>query len=80
MVTSLAWKGRTLYAVQLDDDNFFDGHVGSLRRITPGGSAHEAVVADLSAPYGLAIRGHSAFVSIDSISSGGGSVIRVDLR
>lgn len=37
-------------------------------------------MADLSAPYGLAIRGHSAFVSIDSISSGGGSVIRVDLR
>lgn len=80
MVTSLAWKGRTLYAVQLDDGNFFDGHVGSLRRVTPGGSAHEAVVADLSAPYGLAIHGHSAFVSIDSISSGDGSVIRVDLR
>lgn len=80
MVTSLAWKGRTLYAVQLDDGNFFDGHVGSLRRVTPGGSVHEAIATGLSAPYGLAIRGHSAFISVDSTSSGGGSVIRLDLR
>lgn len=80
MVTSLEWKGRTLYAVQLDDDNFFDGHVGSLRRITPGAAVHEAVVEGLSAPYGLAIQGRSAYLSVDSISSGGGSVIRVDLR
>lgn len=80
LVTSLAWRGDTLYAVQLDDGSFFDGHVGSLRRITPGGSTHEAVVDGLSAPYGLAIQGHSAYVSIDSISSGSGSVIQVDLR
>ena len=80
MVTSLAWKDDTLYAVQLDDGNFFDGHVGSLREITPGGSMHEAVVADLSAPYGLAIRGNSAYLTVDSVSSGDGSVIRVDLR
>lgn len=80
MVTSLAWQGETLYAVQLDDGNFFNGHVGSLREITPGASTHEAVVSGLSAPYGLAVRGHSAFVTVDSISSGGGSVIEVDLR
>ena len=80
MVTSLAWKGNTLYAVQLDDANFFDGHVGSLRKVTPGASVHEAVVANLSAPYGVAIRGNSAFLTIDSVSAGGGSVIQVDLR
>ncbi|MGY3128372.1 hypothetical protein ACVWW9_001871 [Agrococcus sp. UYP33] len=80
MVTSLAWKGDTLYAVQLDDENFFDGHVGSLRAVTPGGSVHEAVVDGLSAPYGLAIRGHSAYLTIDSVSPGEGSAIRVDLR
>lgn len=80
MVTSLAWRGGTLYAVQLDDSNFFNGHVGSVREITPGGSMHEAVVDELSAPYGIAIHGHSAYVSVDSISSGGGSVVQIDLR
>lgn len=80
MVTSLEWRGDTLYAVQLDDSNFFDGHVGSLRRITPGGSEHEAVASGLSAPYGVAIHGHWAYLTVDSVSSGDGSVIRVDLR
>lgn len=81
LVTSLAWKGRTLYAVQLDDTNYLDGvHLGSLRRITPGGSEHAAVVDGLSAPYGVAVQGRSAYVTVDSISAGGGSVIRVDLR
>jgi len=80
MVTSLAWKGNTLYAVQLDDGNFFDGHVGSLRKVTAGGSVHQAVLANLSAPYGVAIRGNSAFLTIDSVSAGGGSVLQVDLR
>jgi hypothetical protein len=80
MVTSLAWQGRTLYAVQLDDGNFFDGHVGSLRRVTPGGSVHEAVIDNLSAPYGLAIQGRSAYLTVGSVSAGDGSVIRVGLR
>lgn len=80
MVTSLAWKGGTLYAVQLDDSNFFDGHVGSLRKVTPGGSTHEAVVANLPAPYGVAIRGNSAFLTTGAVSAGGGEVIQVDLR
>ena len=80
MVTSLAWKGDTLYAVQLDDENFFDGHIGSLRKVTPGGSTHEAVIANLSAPYGVAIRGNSAFLTTGAVSAGGGSVIQVDLR
>ena len=80
-VTSLAWKHGTLYAVQIDDGTFLDGqNVGSLREITPGGSTHEAVVDGLSSPYGLAIRGHSAYVTVDSVSSGEGSVIRVDLH
>lgn len=80
MVTSLAWRDGVLYAVQLDDGNFFDGHVGSLREVTPGGSMHDAVVDGLSAPYGLAIRGTSAFVTVDSVSSGGGSVLQIELR
>jgi hypothetical protein len=80
MVTSLAWRGDTLYAVQLDDGNFFDGHIGSLRRIIPGGSTHEAVLDGLDAPYGLAIRGHDAYLTVGSVSEGAGSVIRVDLR
>lgn len=81
LVTSLAWRGRSLYAVQLDDANYLDGeHIGSVRRITRGGSEHEAVIDGLSAPYGIAVQGRSAYVTVDSISAGGGSVIRVDLR
>lgn len=82
MVTSLAWRGDTLYAVQLDDENYIDGEPasGSLRKVTPGGSEHEVVVDDLSAPYGVAIRGDSAYVTVDSTSTGGGSVIEVDLH
>jgi hypothetical protein len=81
MVTGLAWRDSTLYAVQLDDEDFLAGAPsGSLREVTPGGSEHEAVLDDLSAPFGVAIRGHSAYVTIDSTSTGGGSVIRVDLR
>ncbi len=81
MVTSLAWRGDTLYAVQLDDeDPLGEERSGSLREVTPGGSEHEAVVDDLSAPYGVAIRGHHAYVTVDSISNGDGSVIRVDLH
>ncbi len=79
-VTSLAWRDGALYAVQLDDADFFDGAVGSLRRVTPGGSDHAVVVDGLEAPYGLAIRGHSAFVTVGSTSTGGGSVLQIDLR
>lgn len=79
MVTSLAWKGDTLYAVQLDDENFFDGHVGSLVKIAPDGTQTK-VVSGLDAPYGVAIRGNDAFVTTNSISSGGGEVVRISLR
>lgn len=80
-VTSLAWKGGTLYAVQYDDENFLDGQfVGSLRQVTPGGSVHDAVASGLPSPYGVAIRGNSAFVTTGSTSSGDGAVVRVDLR
>lgn len=80
MVTSLAWKDDTLYAVQLDDSDFFNGHLGSVREITPGGSMHAAVVDGLSAPYGIAIRGNAMYVSLDTISTGEGSVVQLDLR
>lgn len=80
-VTSLAWQGDTLYAVQYDDANFLDGQfIGSLRQVTPGGSEHEAVASHLSAPYGVAIRGKSAYVTTGATSSGDGAVVRVDLR
>lgn len=80
-VTSLAWKGNTLYAVQYDDVNFLNGQfIGSLRQVTPGGSVHDALASGLSSPYGVAIRGNSAYVTTGSTSSGGGAVLRVDLR
>lgn len=75
-VTSLAWKGSTLYAVQISNLGLFaDGPNGSLVKVTGGVTK----VADLFAPYGLAVRGGAAYVSTCSVCAGGGSVVRIPL-
>ncbi|MFL6108278.1 MAG: ScyD/ScyE family protein [Marmoricola sp.] len=75
-VTSLAWRGDTLYAVQLSNLGLIaDGPNGSLVKVTGGVSK----VADLFAPYGLAIRSGSAYVSTCAVCAGGGSVVRIPL-
>lgn len=77
-VTDLAWRGRTLYAVQISDEGLLNGPLGSLVKVSPTG-AHVTVADDLFAPYGLAITGGRAYVTVGSVAPGG-SVIRVPLR
>ena len=81
-VTSLAWQHLTLYAVQITDGSFLDESqppIGSLRKVVPGSEQHPAVVSGLFAPYGVAIHGKTAYVSVGSILPGGGEVRAVNL-
>ena len=82
-VTSLAFDrhGR-LYAVQLANTGLLAvGDAlpsGSLLQVSRTG-AHKVVADDLPAPYGLAIRDGSAYVSTCSVCPGGGEVWRYRL-
>lgn len=77
-VTDLAWRGCTLYAVQMADEGLLGAPVGSLVRIDGNGTVH-TVAAGLDSPYGLAIRGGSAYVTTGSTSYGGGEVVKISL-
>lgn len=77
-VTDLAWAGHTLYAVQIADEGLLSGPSGSLVKVSRTGN-HEAVADDLFAPYGLAIKGSHAYVTVGSVAPDG-AVIKVRLR
>lgn len=77
-VTSLAFAGDgTLYAVQIATTGLLSGPIGSLVQVSPGADTHEVLVDGLFAPYGLAIRGDSIYVTTGSVLAGGGEVIRI---
>ncbi|WP_432557760.1 ScyD/ScyE family protein [Granulicoccus sp. GXG6511] len=87
-VTSLDFRGNTLFAVQLSDAGFYSLPpgalpVGSVRRVIPGETApaagHPAVAENLTAPYGIAIRGNTAYVTTDVLGPAG-KVREVGLR
>lgn len=52
---------------------------GSLVRVRPHAAAHHTIAAGLSAPYGVAVRGRSAYVATCAVCAGGGQVVRVSL-
>lgn len=79
-VTDLAWDGDELYAVQITNDGLgilTGDFSGSLVGVEPGGD--HTTVADLYAPYGVAIRDGYAYVTTGSVAPGG-EVVRVALR
>ena len=76
-VTSLAFDGNKLYAVQLADAGLTGGPPGSLVRVRPGKTA-KTVAPGLPFPYGVAIHGGAAYVSIGATATGG-EVIKVPL-
>jgi hypothetical protein len=82
-VTSIAFgKDGKLYAVQIANDGLQSGPTGSLWRVASkkSGKKHKNLTGDLFAPYGVAIKGAHAFVSIGAVApSPVGSVIRVPL-
>ncbi len=75
-VTDLAWYKGSLYAVQLADEGLLssDNPSGSLVRVRPGHAA-KTVVDNLQAPYGVAFRSNTAYVTTCAVCPGGGSVI-----
>jgi hypothetical protein len=82
-VTSLAFKGHKLYAVQIADLGLADpgGPIGSLRRVFPksSGKPSVAVASNLFAPYGVAIHKGAAYVSIGGVDPVNGAVIKIPL-
>jgi hypothetical protein len=81
-VTDLAFRGRTLYAVQISTDGLLAGPIGSVVKVKPGGSTpadHTQLVSGLSAPYGIAIKGHCAYVTTHSTEKNTGEVVRIEL-
>lgn len=81
-VTDLAFKGRTLYAVQISSEGLLTGPTGSVVKVKPGGTApadHTVIAGDLFAPYGIAIKGAGAYVTVGSVAKDAGQVIRIRL-
>lgn len=80
-VTDLAFsESGQLYAVQISAEGLLNGPIGSLVKVTPGGSTHDTVVGGLFAPYGVALTDHAAYVSTCSVCMGDGQVVRVPLH
>jgi hypothetical protein len=81
-VTSLAFaKNGTLYAVQIANDGLLNGPTGALWKIRSkaSGKKSKKVSTDQFAPYGVAIKGKTAYVSINSVVPGGGQVVKIPL-
>lgn len=83
-VTDLAFSGGRLYAVQLAGDGGLLAvppetlPMGSLVRINRNGST-TTVADELPAPYGVALRGGSAYVTTCAVCAGGGAVMKIPL-
>jgi hypothetical protein len=84
-VTSIAFDGKRLYAVQIADAGLGSGGspIGSLRRVfsKKSGKPAKPIATGLFAPYGVALHHGAAYVSICSLCSPtvGGSVIKIPL-
>jgi hypothetical protein len=81
-VTSIAFgKDGKLYAVQIANDGLQSGPTGSLWRVASkkSGKHHKNLSGDLFAPYGVAIKGKHAFVSIGAVAPGAGAVIKIPI-
>ena len=81
-VTDLAWAGNRLYAVQIADGGLLSVPEGEL----PMGSLVEVrrsgprtVAANLTAPYGVAVKGANTYVTTCGMCAGMGAVVRIPL-
>ncbi|KQT91072.1 hypothetical protein ASG49_12050 [Marmoricola sp. Leaf446] len=84
-VTDLTWSRGRLYAVQLATGGLLttpedELPTGSLVRVPRGSTSPRTVASGLAAPYGVAVRGGSAYVTTCSVCADGGTVTRVRLR
>ncbi len=82
-VTSLGFgRDGSLYAVEIASTGLLNGPVGDLVKVAPDGSGDttQVVAGGLFAPYGLAIRHGSAYITTGSVAVGAGEVLRIRLR
>lgn len=82
-VTDLAFaRDGSLYAVEISTAGLASGGppVGALVKVGRGGRPNKVVAGGLSAPYGVALRGGHAYVTVGSVLPGGGRVIRIPLH
>ena len=79
-LTDLAFaRDGSLYAVEISSEGLLSGPVGSLVKVTAGGSQHEVVAGGLFAPYGVALSHRAAYVTTCAVCVGGGEVIKIPL-
>ncbi|MCW2837845.1 MAG: hypothetical protein JWQ15_1959 [Marmoricola sp.] len=81
-VTDLAWYRGHLYAVQISDVGLAAEKGlphGSLVRVRPGRTP-VTLAKNLPAPYGVAIRGGTAYVTTCTVCKGGGGVATIPVR
>ncbi|HEY7272972.1 MAG TPA: ScyD/ScyE family protein [Actinoplanes sp.] len=70
-----------LYVLEIAKNGLLSGdQTGALLRASRHGAPTEVLSTGLTAPGGLAIRGHSAFIANCSVCAGTGSVLRVRLH
>lgn len=83
-VTDLAFGSHgELYAVEIAQKGLLNGPIGAVVKIPRGGGDQQQVMAaGLFAPYGIALRANTAYVTTGSIlpaAAGGGQVIKIAL-
>jgi len=80
-VTSLAFDGRKLYAVEIASTGIPNFDTGALVRVfsDKSGKAAKPIAAPLFAPYGVAVHRGAAYVSTCAVCYQGGTVIKVPL-
>jgi hypothetical protein len=79
-VTSLAFGPHNqLYAVQISNRGLQTNSPGSLWRVASDRSGQKSrnVSGPLPVPYGVAFKGHSAYVSTGAVFPGGGAVVKI---
>jgi hypothetical protein len=83
LVTDIAFDDEgNLYAVQISNDTLLGPPApGSVVKITPDGEKTTVDTGDtvLNSPYGIAIRGHAAYVTTGATEPGTGAVVRIPL-
>lgn len=81
-VTDLAFaRDGSLYAVEISTAGLLSGDTtGALVRIPRHGDTATVVAGNLPAPYGVALQGRHAYVTVNSSSPGDGEVMEVSLR
>jgi len=81
-VTDLAFgSDGSLYAVEISTAGLLSGDMtGALVRVPRHGGTATVVAGGLPAPYGVALQGRYAYVTVNSSSPGAGEVLEVTLR